>query len=118
MSTITDGWTTITPVAVSSPYETSQPSRNVFHDVIGRAAPDVSLAPASPRQGTLTLGFDDSNVAESARLLLSTPAMFTYVDDTIDTLGMRFAVDGMITTRYDADDQLWTLDFSYREVPQ
>lgn len=118
MSTISDGTTTITPALVLG-YETQQPGRNVFHDVLGRADADVSLAPPAPRTGTLQLFFLTEAEAEACRELHNQPAVFTYTATDNATTTMRYVVDSS-GVRVALDDQTrkrWTVSVAYREVP-
>lgn len=117
MSTITDGTTTIAPALVMG-YRTSQPGRNAFHDILGRPDPDVSLAPAGLRRGTLTLFFLTEADAEACRQLHSNPAVFTYTADDNTTTSMRYVLDdaGVSPALDDQTRRRWTVDVAYREV--
>lgn len=118
MATISDGTTTITPDLVLGPYSASQASRNVFHDILGRPDPDVSLAPASLRRGTLQALFVDEGTADAARDMLAAASIYTYVEPDSPTMGMRFALDGDLSVSLltDDDSYVWTLSIPYREV--
>lgn len=116
MTTISDGTTAFTPVSVTG-YATSHASRNVFHDILGRGDPDVSLGPASLRQGTLEMFFETETDANNARVILTQPAVFTYTDDDLTTTSMRFAIsDTVAPALEDQTRELWTLSFGYREL--
>lgn len=116
MATISDGTNSITPLLVTR-YEAAQESRNIFHDVIGRADPDVTLRPASTRRGSLELLFENGDDAETARALLAQPKAFTYTDPDLPTAGMRFALDGNLSPALeDETRELWQVTVSYREL--
>lgn len=117
MSTITDGTTTIAPELVLG-YETSQAGRNTFHDILDRAEPDVSIAPAGLRSGSLTLFFLTADDAEACRQMHSRPAVFTYTPDDNPTTAMSYVLDdgGVRTALDDQTRRRWTVTVSYREV--
>jgi len=96
-------------------YEATRAGRNVFHDIIGRADPDVSLQPAAPRAGTLELFFLTEAQAALAVDVHASPAVFTLTDSTFPTIGMRYVVDGSIGIKL--DNTRWIVSVDYREVP-
>lgn len=117
MSTISDGTTTITPDLVLG-YSTQQAGRNVIHDILGRGDPDVSLAPAASRAGTLNLFFLTEADAEQCRQLHAQAAVFTYTADDNTTTSMRYVVDqgGIGPALDDQTRRRWTVSVAYREV--
>lgn len=117
MSTVSDGTSTLTPELVLG-YETRQPGRNIFHDVIGREDPDVTLRRAGLRTGTLKLFFLTEGQANACRLLHSRPAVFTYTASDNATTSMRYAVDdsGITVTLDDDTRRRWVVAVAYREV--
>lgn len=115
MTTITDGTTTIAPALVLG-YDTAQPTRNVFHDILGRPDPDVSLAPAALRSGTLSLLFLTAGEAQAARAVVTDAVVLTLTDVDVPETDMRFVVSGDIATTLDTETYLWTIDVPYREV--
>jgi hypothetical protein len=78
---------------------------------------DVSLAPDSPRAGSLVLGFLDADTAEAARQLLIQPAVWTVSDPVGAVDGMRFVrVDELEQAQQD-DRRKWILTVGFQEVP-
>ncbi|MDN4598843.1 hypothetical protein [Leifsonia virtsii] len=115
MATISDGTTTITPALILV-NDGQQASRNITHDILGRPDPDVSLAPAGLRTGTIDMLFTDAPSADAARRLLARPAVFTYSGE-VPELSMRFVIgDGSIGTNLDRESYVWTVSIPYREV--
>jgi hypothetical protein len=117
-ATITDGTTTITPVLVLG-YAASQTARNIFHDILDRPDPDVSLAPATLRSGTLRLLFDTTADAEAARAFHAQAARFIYVDADEPTASMVYALadSGTLDIELDPDTlSKCTLAVPFREV--
>jgi len=117
LSTISDGATTITPELVLG-YDTAQEGRNIFHDVLGRADPDVSLRVAGTRAGTLTLFFPTEAAANAARTLHAGAKVFTYTATDNATTSMRYVVDNAgIRVQLDPETRRrWTVAVAYREV--
>lgn len=95
-------------------YEAARAGRNVFHDIIGRADPDVSLQPAAPRAGTLQLFFLTEPQAVVAAAAHAVPAVFTLADSTYPTIGMRYVLDGRIGIKL--DHTRWIVSVDFREV--
>jgi hypothetical protein len=116
MSTISNGSATITPTLILG-YESDAESNNVVHKIIGRADPDVSLAPDSPRSGTLELFFESYADAWEARGLHAAPAVWTLTDPDVPAVNMSYVRDGSMTISLDPDSrELWTLSVGYQEV--
>lgn len=116
MTTISDGTTTITPVLTLG-YESSRDSRNIFHDVIGRDYPDVTLRAASLRHGTLTYLFETEADSLACEQLHRADSTFTVTDDDRDSIGMAYVVSGSITRTLDDDTRdLWTVAVDFQEI--
>ncbi|WP_025159367.1 hypothetical protein [Leifsonia aquatica] len=117
MATISDGATTLTPELVIG-YSTQQDGRNSFHDILGRGDPDVSLAPAAMRVGTLNLFFLTEADADACRRLHARAAVFTYTATDNPTTSMRYVLDagGIGPALDDQTRQRWTVAIAYREV--
>ncbi|QEA29707.1 hypothetical protein FGL91_14810 [Microbacterium sp. CBA3102] len=106
---------TLTPVAVSS-WESSVEVRTIVHHILGRTDPDVTLRPASMRQGTLTLTFDAAAAATAARSVLELPQLLTLVSAEVPEVGMSFVVaNGSIGEVLGAAGQ-WTITVPFQEV--
>lgn len=108
---------TISPQLVLG-YDMSRAARNVVHEIIDRAEPDVSLRPGSLRAGELRLLFTDEDAAHTAAVALSGAEAFTFTSTTRPTLTMRFVVDGagVALALDDGTRELWTVTVTYREV--
>lgn len=117
MTTISDGTTTITPELVLG-YETAQAGRNIVHDILGRPDPDVSLAPAALRAGTLNLFFLTAADADACRKLHARAAVFTYSATDTASTSMRYVLDsaGIGQALEDQTRKRWTVTIAYREV--
>lgn len=103
-------------------FESSRPSRNVFHAVLrnGTPADDVALRAAGPRVGQLTYLYSaatseaDSAAAEQMH---RGPYLFTVTDQDRPTVNMTYAVDGNIVRTLDQETgAAWTLQVDFREV--
>lgn len=116
MSTITDGTTTSTPVAVLG-YESKRSGQNIVHAVIGRADPDVTLRPAGLRTGTLTLLFESEADAAECEVMHAAAVVLAMADSDVSTVGMSYVVSGAVTRSLDdASRSLWTVAVEYQEV--
>lgn len=115
-TTITDGTSVITPDLVLG-YETDNDATNIFHEILGRADYDVSVAPDRLRSGELLLFFEAEADAKSAREFHLAAVRFTLATDDLTLMdmtyvrrgGMRLALDSETRTR-------WTLTVGYQEV--
>ena len=115
-TTISDGTTAVTPVLTLG-YASNRDSRNVFHDVIGRADQDVTLYPAGLRSGTLTFLFDNETDALTCENLHSAAAVFTITDTDRPSIAMTYAVKGKIPrTLDDGTREMWTVAVDFQEV--
>lgn len=116
MTTISDGTTTITPLLVQG-YEAATSSRNVVHQILGRADDDVSLMPDSLRSGTLRLLFADAESAWAAHALHTQAAVLTLADSDVSQVGMRYVRQGEMTLALDPQTRIrWELSVGFKEV--
>lgn len=116
MTDISDGTTTITPTLVLG-YEASTESRNVFHQIIDRAAPDVSLSPDSLRNGRLQMFFDERTAAWEAHALHTQSAVFTLVDGDVPEANMSYVREGGMSITLDPQTRVrWLLNVGFQEV--
>jgi hypothetical protein len=116
-TTIASGIHTTTPSLVKS-WESTQPTRNVVHHIIGRSDPDITLKPAGKRTGTLQLFYTTKTAAEAARELFALPLVFV-TDSTDETWldGFRFVSSGNISAVLDADNfTTWHISVDFQEV--
>lgn len=98
-------------------YESQRASANVFHDVIGRANPDVTLRPAGLRTGTLTYLFGSEVDALECERMHSGTGVLTLDDPDLPTIAMPYVADGAITRQLDSETRrLWLVGVAYREV--
>lgn len=117
MNTITDGTTVITPDLVLG-YEAAQDGRSVFHDVIGRSDPDVTLRELATRSGSLDLFFLTRADADAARTFHAAAKVFTYnaIDNPSTSMDYVVAEGGVRIKLDDATRARWVLTVAYREV--
>lgn len=117
MITIASGTSSFNPASVTT-WATSQTSRNVIHDIIGRADPDVTLKPASSRAGTLEMLFTSQSGAETARGILSKLGVFTITTaDPAWLNGFKFVIQGEVAVALDSTTQnAWVLTAGFKEV--
>lgn len=116
MATITSGTNSFNPVLITA-WETTQESRNVIHDIIGRTDPDVTLKPAASRSGTLEMLFTSASSAETARGILANGTTFTISDSETWLNGFDFVISGSITNALeDTTRHLWTIRADFREI--
>lgn len=98
-------------------YESSRQSANVFHEVIGRSYPDVTLRPAGLRTGTFSFLFDNEVDAAECERMHSTTAVLTLDDPEVPTAATRYVADGQISRRLDSESMvLWVVSVAYQEV--
>ena len=108
---------TIEPVLVLG-YTSRRAVRTIVHDILDRADPDVSMAPAGSRAGRLELLFADELEAETAELVLAQPAVWEFADADRSTVGMAFVVAGGELERELVDETRnhWIVRVPFREV--
>lgn len=98
-------------------WDPSAESGNIIHRMIAPATIAVTLAGDLPRNGTLTLIYDNDTTAEAARLLLARPCAFTLVESERPVVNMTFVRDGSITpAMFDAQRAVWTFGVGFQEV--
>lgn len=115
-NTITDGTTVITPELILG-WQAEQPSRNVIHEIIGKASPDVTLKPAGLRTGTLELLFLTATEAETARAMFLESQSFLIESDETWLDLFRFVASGNISSALeDTTRNMWTITFDFQEV--
>ena len=98
-------------------YESTRSSNHVFNSVLGRAFPDVTLAPASPRRGRLTALFDNESDAVLCEQMHTGTAVLTFADSDIPSAAMTYVADGSITRSLDPQSRtLWIVGIDFQEV--
>jgi len=116
MTTISSGTLTFTPELVTS-WGTSQQSRNVLHEIIGKTDPDVTLKPSSTRSGTLEMLFTSATLANTARGILANGTIFTISDSETWLNGLDFVMSGTISSALEDETRhLWTITADFTEV--
>ena len=116
MATITSGVLSFTPTLITG-WQTSQESRNVVHNIIGRTDPDVTILKAATRNGTLEMLFTSATGAETARGILANGAVFTITDSEFWLDGFDFVITGNLTAALeDTTRDLWTVSCDFVEV--
>ena len=108
---------TVVP-AIMDGFSSTAKSKNVVHDVIGRADPDVSILPGGYRTGTLKLVFaDESQSRICERLHLYASAPLTITDDDLSTAAMTYVVSGSVARALDEDSRTaWVVSVDFQEV--
>jgi hypothetical protein len=115
-STITQGGTTVTPELVLG-YDSSRTSGNIVHWILGRPDPDVTLRPARLRKGTLKLLFASESAAGTCFRLHGGAGVFVLADSDVESVGMRYVVDGNIDIGLDPQTQeMWLVSVAYQEI--
>lgn len=116
MATISSGVLSFSPTLITA-WGTTQESRNVVHNIIGRTDPDVTLLKAATRTGTLEMLFTSATGAETARGILANGAVFTISDTETWLDGFDFVITGNLTAALeDTTRDLWTLSADFVEV--
>jgi hypothetical protein len=116
MATITSGTNNFSPKLIIA-WGTSQESRNVIHDIIGRTDPDVTLKAASSRSGTLEMLFETASAAETARGILANGTTFTISDSETWLDGFNFVMSGNIANVLeDTTRKVWVLEADFKEI--
>lgn len=110
--------TPIVPLVIDG-YDSSRQSGTVVHPIAGRADPDVTLAPAGLRTGTLRLVFADETDAKTAEDEHAEARAFTLSDDDRATVAMYYVVDagGDITRSLDDTTRdAWVVEVPFQEI--
>jgi len=113
---ITQGDTLIKPLSAPG-YESTRPSRNIVHPILGRRVPDITLRPAGVRTGTLRLIFPDDIESAVAEEALAAGGEFVLTHTDSITVDMLFIVDGDIQRRQD-DSGAWEITFRFQETTE
>lgn len=93
MATISNGTGSVAPAIIEG-WDATRGSRNVIHRVIDRSAPDVTLRPAAPANGTLSLFFETYDEGVQAVALHAGAAVMTLAPTGDDpAFGMVYVVD-------------------------
>lgn len=106
---------TITPTAVSG-WESAAEAQTIVHHIIGRPDPDITMRPASLREGTLTLVFESPAAATAARAVLVFPQVLTLASTDVAQVGMSFVVANGSVGDVLGDAGEWTLALPFHEV--
>lgn len=115
MTTITQGATVHTPRFVDG-YESSRPSRNIAHAIIGNPESAVTSRAAGLRVGTLRAQFSTESPAIACELDLAGSGIFVLADSDI-TVGMNFLTTGQIRRQLDPQTRnRWWVVFDFIEV--
>lgn len=98
-------------------YDASLPSRNVIHDVMDRADPDVTLREAGSRSGELALFYSNRAAAWDSVAMHKAANVFQFADSDISQMAMKYVVDGDISIALDEQSRLyWLVTIPFREV--
>lgn len=115
MTTISDGTTTLHPLAWMD-YQSAREAGTRTHRLMGGGVA-VTLAPTGPRRVTVALLFDDEDVSAQCEAMLSTPGVLTIGEGGRSTVPMQFVVVGRIERELDPDtDDAWIVTAEVQEV--
>jgi hypothetical protein len=115
-TTITDSISSFSPDLVME-YSTEKQSRNVIHNVIGKAEPDVTLELDGLRIGTLRLFFESKENAWVAYEALGQVATWELTDTDTPEINMNFVREGRMTMTLDSvSRRRWIIEMDYQEV--
>jgi hypothetical protein len=117
MLTITSSAATISP-DLSVGYSWDSASQNIVHRLLTNPEPIITLRPAEPRSGTLTLLFRDDAAALECERIHKLAEVFTLTDTTRPGADMRYVVDGRVGVELDpSTGHIWivTVDFQALE---
>ncbi len=115
-TTITDSVSSFSPDLILD-YNTEREARNVIHNVIGKAEPDVSLELDGLRMGTLRLFFEVKEDAWVAYEALGQVATWELTDTDIPEINMSFVREGRMTMTLDpVSRRRWIIEMDYQEV--
>lgn len=113
----TNGGGTVSPIMVTSPYESSSRARTVVHDTIGGGIA-VSLIAPNPRDGEISYLFATAAEAAACITLHQQPTSFALSDTGVPEAGMTYVVAGG-AMRAVLDDQTltyWAVLIRYQEI--
>lgn len=115
-TTITDAATSFVPDLLLE-YNTTRASRNVIHNVIGKAEPDVTLELDGLRTGTLHLFFEAKETAWEAYDALGAVATWELTDTDHPEINMNFVREGNMSIGLDpVGRRRWIIEMDYQEV--
>jgi hypothetical protein len=104
------------PHFILVPYETRAGSRNIVHELIGGGI-DVTLAPTSPRTGTLELLYLTEAEAFACADLHQYPTVYTLVETDRPRVDMTYVLgQGGVSVRLESDAHSWIVTIDYQEV--
>lgn len=113
---ITLGSQTIYPQMVTG-YEARREGNNRLHKIIGRADPDVTLAAAGLREGTLEIWCADHATALAVEALHAQAGVLHLTNAYLPGMNMSYVVAGQIESRLDRQtNQRWLVTVEYAEV--
>lgn len=116
MTTLSSAGVTVQPTQVLG-YASTRESRNIIHTILGRPDPDVILAPAGVRTGTLEMLFATLGDALIAEALHAAGRTVTLDDPYLPQLGMTYVASGVIRVELDDESRsLWHVSVDFQEV--
>lgn len=111
-----NGAGTTVPLTILSPWETAYQSRNVIHDLIGGDIA-VSLVAPRPRNGEMSLLYDDETAAFAAAALHRQETTFVLTETDRPDVSMTYVTDGDIRVALDEQTlNVWIVSVGYQEV--
>lgn len=108
---------TLTPFMVLG-YNFSRPSSNVVHDLIGVAAPDITIGPPRTREGSLALLARSASEASTYEAFHLSPASFAFVDtaQTYGNVNYVLAAGGSVRLEQHEDRKFWTVTIDVKAI--
>jgi len=114
--TITQGASSVSPSLVLG-YKSTRQAGNLIHPIIQRTDPDVTLAPAGLRTGTLELFCLDLAQALEVETLHAGAGVCQLEDTDLPALNMLYVAAGAIGLELDDETRLrWVVSVDYQEV--
>ena len=115
-TTITRGVDSVSPALVLG-YKSARTAKNLIHPIIGRPDPDVTLAAAGLRTGTLELFCLDLAQALAVEALHAGEGVCQLEDTDLPALNMFYVASGEIGLELDEETRLrWVVSVEYQEV--
>lgn len=115
MTTITAAGATTIPLLVDGWTESAE-GRNIINPVMGGGV-DITLQPASKRNGTFTLVYPDEASAVAAFQMHRQAAVLTLSDSDRPSVGMSYVLAGSLSRSLDDESRdFWLVTVEYQEV--
>lgn len=98
-------------------YSSRRAAKNIIHAIIGRADPDITIAAAGLRTGTLEALFLNLAAAVELETLLAGANVLELADTDYPALNMSYVASGAIEVSLDDQTRTrWVVRFDYQEI--